>query len=117
MAPRAYRTEEELRRVPSREVPLDERVGEIPLGAGNRDAIALEREGVGSGRAKGLPLGRERAELLGEGLDCVRRATTPKPKGPHWGHGDSVHRFAEEKVKTGRKFCKPFVVLPRNPVG
>jgi hypothetical protein len=44
MAPRDYRKVDELRRVLSREVPLDERVREVPLGAGDRDAIALERD-------------------------------------------------------------------------
>ena len=50
----------------SREVALDERVRKVPLGAGDRDAVALERDGAGFGRTKCLPLTRERAELLGE---------------------------------------------------
>src|SRR4029450_8019493 len=100
--PRAYRKEEELRRVLGcrRQVPVDERMRQVPLGAGDRDAVALEGSGARIRSAKRLPLEGQAAEELGERLDGLRRASTSEAKGPQRCHCHSVHRPAEGKVKT-----------------
>jgi hypothetical protein len=80
-------------------MPLDERVRQVPLGAGDRDAVALESDGARVRCAERLPLEGQAAEELGEHLDGLRHATTPKAKGPQRGHAHSVYRLPEGKVK------------------
>ena len=81
------------------QVSIDERVRELPLSAGDRNAVPLEGDGARVRCAECLPLGGQTAEELGERFDGLRRATATEAKGPQGGHSHSVYRPAEGKVK------------------
>ena len=65
-----------------REVTVDQRVSELPLRAGDLEAVALKRRLAGAALAKLLPVGDEMGNLRRE-LVCARRRTTPlETQGP-----------------------------------
>jgi hypothetical protein len=57
-------------------VPVDQRVPELPLRAGDLDAVALERRLARLALAQLLPLGYEVRDLERE-LVCARARTAP----------------------------------------
>ena len=58
------------------QVSLDERVRELPLSAGDRDAVPLEGDGARVRCAERLPLEGQAAEELGERLDGLCHTST-----------------------------------------
>jgi hypothetical protein len=65
-----------------REVTVDQRVSELPLRAGDLEAVALQRRLAGAALAELLPLGDEMGNLRRE-LVCARgRTTPPETHGP-----------------------------------
>src|SRR5437867_4157593 len=111
IAARAYRKQDALSGAPSDGgrwgVALDERIRELPLSPGNRDAVPLELDRARVGRAQRLTLGREPSEQVGQRLDGLRRPATSESNRPQRGHARSVYRRNQKKVKAGRRLCKP----------
>src|SRR3954470_5972894 len=90
-------------RVRGGQVALDQRVRQLPLGAGELDAVAFEAPCLGTSVAKTLSLGRETGDLLQQDLDARERVAAPEARGScgpqNRAHIRRHHRHATVKVE------------------
>jgi hypothetical protein len=76
-----------------RPVLLDQRVRELPLGAGQRDPVPLERAGRRAPSAKLLPLESQRRDALLEGLHAETAPLTPEATRCNGPQSRSAHPY------------------------
>ena len=84
-----------------RQVPLDQRVRELPLGAGELDAVPLELSRRGPARTQQLPLERQCRDALLERFHAETKPLAPEARRCNGPQSRSAHpyRSIDKKAK------------------